>query len=197
MDELVLKIFTAGFGDEAEGWMNILIFIVVVVFYAVVGIIKASSQKSQEKQKQQSSRKPVRKIPRTTPTRDSSFKRSQKTLQARPQTRLPRTSHAPGPDKVLRSQVVESPEKLESTSMKSLEEVTHQDLPEFAGKPLLELDSMRLDHPERVAEAEEEGLSELDLNYADPDELVKAILHYEILGPPVSLRDPPHRNSVF
>lgn len=30
----------------------------------------------------------------------------------------------------------------------------------------------------------------LDLDYAHPDELKKAILHYEILGKPVSLRQP-------
>jgi hypothetical protein len=37
---------------------------------------------------------------------------------------------------------------------------------------------------------ESKYLSEVLLDYADPDELRMAILHYEILGMPLSLRGP-------
>jgi hypothetical protein len=36
---------------------------------------------------------------------------------------------------------------------------------------------------------ETQHLSELLSDYADPEKLRRAILHYEILGPPLSLRD--------
>ena len=62
------------------------------------------------------------------------------------------------------------------------------DLPETTSKPLVELDQMRLGAPKRTTEMED--LPELTLDFTDPDELSKAILHYEILGPPVSLRNP-------
>ena len=44
---------------------------------------------------------------------------------------------------------------------------------------------------EDMAEAvESKYLSEVLLDYVEPDELRMAILHYEILGRPLSLRDP-------
>jgi hypothetical protein len=63
-----------------------------------------------------------------------------------------------------------------------------RELPQFTSKAVKELDDKRLARPARLAPAE--YLSELGLDFADPDELRRAILHYEILGKPLSLRDP-------
>ncbi len=195
MDKFLLNVFTAGPGDDADGWMNILLFVVLAVFWAVGGIIKAASQKNKGKQTQQPPRKPVRKTPTTTRTRASSPERSSRRPQARPQTQ-PRVSRAPELDKVLRSKIFESSGKVESASAEYHEKRIPEDIPEFTSKPLVELDSMRPDRPQRTTEPEEER-SELDLNYADADELMKAILHIEILGSPVSLRDPSRQNTGF
>ena len=195
MDGFVLNIFTAGSGDDAEGWMNILLFVVLAVFWAVGGIIKAASQKKENKQKQQPPRKPVRKTPSSVQTRASSSERPSRTPQVRPQTQ-PRVSRAPELAKVLRSKIFESSGELESASAKLHEKLIPQNIPALASKPLVELDSMRPDRPQRKTEPEEE-LSELDFNYADADELMKAILHIEILGSPVSLRDPSRQNTGF
>ena len=62
-----------------------------------------------------------------------------------------------------------------------------EDLPEFTTKAVERLVGKR----KGMAEVpESKYLSEVLLDYADPDELRMAILHYEILGRPLSLRDP-------
>jgi hypothetical protein len=65
----------------------------------------------------------------------------------------------------------------------------------LTSSPFKELERIHLDTPEKKLESED--LPELVLDYTDPDELSKAILHYEILGPPVSLRNPSHQNIGF
>lgn len=193
----------AGPGDDVEGWMNILLFIVVGVFWVVGSIIKVSSQKKQTNQKQQPpqhkpARKPIRKTSRTTQARVPSPERPPRPPLAESQKK-PHLSRVPELDQVLRSKVDELSKKFESTQTKPpkpkpVEEIIPHDIPDFTSKPLVELDSMRLDRKKRTTDLEE-GFPEIDLNYEDPDELAKAILHFEILGLPVSLRDPSHQNT--
>ncbi len=61
-------------------------------------------------------------------------------------------------------------------------------LPEFTSKTVEGLVGKRKVMAEEVPKSK--YLSEVLLDYADPDELRMAILHYEILGRPLSLRDP-------
>jgi hypothetical protein len=63
-----------------------------------------------------------------------------------------------------------------------------QQLPDFTSKTVKELDDKRVAIPAKLPQAKH--LAELRLDYADPEELRRAILHYEILGKPLSLRDP-------
>ncbi|MHC4174448.1 MAG: hypothetical protein ACYTBX_04915 [Planctomycetota bacterium] len=63
-----------------------------------------------------------------------------------------------------------------------------EELPEFTSKAVKGLGALRGGIPGEVPEAEH--LPEILSDYADPDELRRAILHYEILGRPLSLRDP-------
>jgi len=60
-------------------------------------------------------------------------------------------------------------------------------LPKFTGNGIKGLEDKQVPVPLKVPEVE--YLSELLLDYADPEELRRAILHYEILGRPLSLRD--------
>lgn len=195
MDILLSQLILAGPGDDSDGWMNILLVLVLAVFWIVSGIIKATSQKPQDSQKKQPPmRKPVRKVPPPTTARGPSG-RPTKTVQARPQPRPRPATPAIEAGKVLRSKTVQARRKLESPPSKPQVGPILQDLPEFASKPLIELDHMRLGVPDQTTEAED--LPELVLDFADPDELIKAILHYEILGPPVSLRNPSNQITVF
>jgi hypothetical protein len=61
-----------------------------------------------------------------------------------------------------------------------------QKLPEFTSEAIEKLEDKRVPIPTQVTPSE--YLSELLLDYSDPEELRRAILHYEILGKPLSLR---------
>jgi len=66
-----------------------------------------------------------------------------------------------------------------------------EELPEFTSKAVKGLEARRGAIPAEMAEAEH--LPEILSDYDDPEELRRAILHYEILGRPLSLRDPSGR----
>jgi len=66
-----------------------------------------------------------------------------------------------------------------------------QGLPEFTSKAFKGLGARRGAIPAEMPG--EEHLPEILSDYADPEELRRAILHYEILGRPLSLRDPSGR----
>jgi len=61
-------------------------------------------------------------------------------------------------------------------------------LPEFTGAAIKELGEQRDDISVEMPAAD--YLSDISSDYADPDELRRAILHYEIVGRPLSLRAP-------
>jgi len=66
-----------------------------------------------------------------------------------------------------------------------------EELPELTSKAIKGLETRRGVIPAEMAEVEH--LPEILSDYADPEELRRAILHYEILGRPLSLRDPSGR----
>jgi len=63
-----------------------------------------------------------------------------------------------------------------------------EESPESTSKAVKKLATRRAGVPAEVPEAEH--LPEILSDYDDPEELRRAILHYEILGRPLSLRDP-------
>ncbi|GAF93489.1 unnamed protein product [marine sediment metagenome] len=63
-----------------------------------------------------------------------------------------------------------------------------QELPEFTTKAIKEVVAKRFTAPAEIPQAKH--LAEILLDYSDPDDLKRAILHYEILGKPLSLRGP-------
>jgi len=193
MKFLLAQLIPAGPGGDGEGWMNILFVVVLAVFWVVGGIIKATSKKPQDRRSQPPPRKPAGKIPSPAGTRESSD-RPTRTTQPRVQPRPRQAAQAAHLDKTLRSKIVEAARTSESSLVKPQEGSILKDFPEFTSKPLTELGPMHLDTPQRTREVED--LPDLVLDYSDPDELSKAILQYEILGPPVSLR-PSHQITGF
>jgi hypothetical protein len=63
-----------------------------------------------------------------------------------------------------------------------------QKLPEFTTKAIREVGAKRVRAPAEIPQSKH--LSEILSDYSDPEELRRAILHYEILGRPLSLRGP-------
>ncbi len=206
MGDLLAQIILAGRSDDAEGWMNILIVIVLAVFWAIGGIIKAKAKKPGGRDEQLPG-KPARKPPtHSREAREQMLRQLQRPAdsaqgqrqQPRPAARQPRLKFAD-----LRAAVqkfaVEAEQAFQPQSGKPTPELEPAlTEPQIKAervelKPISKtvkgLQDKRASEPAQMPESE--YLSELLTDYADPEELRRAILHYEILGRPLSLRDQP------
>ncbi len=201
--------------NDPGGWMNILILVIIAAVYGLGAIIKTKGKKSQEQVDEELSSKPARK-PATggrgvleqfinelrglaEPTQDRESrppaqpahrqiahpqpavrKYAAEAKQAgRVQSRTPPTKYKlsiPAP------QIQPDFEELQEI------ETSLEALPEFTTKTVKGLVSKGKGMADKVPESK--YLSEVLLDYADPEDLRMAILHYEILGRPLSLRDP-------
>jgi hypothetical protein len=206
MDYFLLQIILARRNDDAEGWMNILIVVVLAVFWAIGGIIKAKANKPGAKD-EQTPLKPARKPPvHSREAREQMLRRLQRpagsaqgqSQKPRPATQQPRMKFA-DLQAAVRKFAAEAEQAFQPQSEKPAPE---PELPltdpqvkpervkttEPVSKTLKGLKDKQASEPEQIPESE--YLSELLTDYADPEELRRAILHYEILGKPLSLRDP-------
>jgi len=207
MDDLLLQIILARRNDDTEGWMNILIVIVLAVFWAIGGIIKAKANKPGAPE-EQSPGKPVRKPPlHSRQAREQMLSRLQRAAgSAQGQSQQP-GSAAQQPrmkfsdlQAAVRKFAVEAEQAFQPQSGKKMPVLKPvltepQNPPKAAeytepiGKTVNRLQDKLVSEPEQMPESE--YLSELLTDYADPDQLRRAILHYEILGKPLSMRDSP------
>ena len=170
--------------SEGIGWMRILIFVVMGVLWAIGGIAKARANKAdqQDQDQDQPSRKPGFKPPPKAPK--TSYQKVQSPLISRPAHEHPRPQIRPPHREVMRPQ----PAAQKFTTKK--EQVNRpQDLekfPEFTSESVKKLGDKRIAIAAETTQAK--YLAEILSDYADPDNLRRAILHYEILGKPLSLR---------
>ena len=205
MDGLLLQIILARRNDELEGWMQILVYIVFAILFLVSGIIKAKANKSQTSDKGNLARKPPRKpTVHSREAREQMLKRLERPSdssqgqrqQPRPATQKPRLKFA-DLQAAVRKFAVEAEQAFQATTKEptpelkpALKEPTIKaetvELTEPIVKTVKGLQDKQVPKPAQTPESE--YLSELLTDYADPDELRRAILHYEILGKPLSLR---------
>jgi len=234
MNELLAQIILARRDGGPEGWMNILVVVVIAVVYGLSAIIKAKTKKPAEKEEKEGplGRKPGSKLKEIAErfqkelselSRDRMYEPPQraKGLQKESfqQARRPAGPAAPGPrpyrpgvqqprPKVAAAPravekfapEAEQPRRLQTTKPLAEPELSlpsskvqpeFEELPEFTRKAVKKLGARRGAIPAEVPEAEH--LPEILSDYDDPEELRRAILHYEILGRPLSLRDPSGR----
>jgi hypothetical protein len=169
------QVLAARNSDEKDtGWMQILVFVILSVFYALGSIVKARANKTAPKGKEQIPRKPARK-----PT--------ERTIDLQSLKQLWRSARAT-PGSQPRPQVQPKLEELpEFTAEMALA------IPATVKKDV-RLSSVEAPEGMRVAMPTEiplaTYLSEILSDYDDPEKLRRAILHYEILGKPMSLRKP-------
>lgn len=207
MDDLLLQLIPAGRSDDAEGWMNILIVVVLAVFWAIGGIIKAKAKKPGGPDEQLPG-KAVRKPPvHSREAREQMLSRLQRPAgsaqgqrqQPRPAAEKPRMKFA-DLQAAVRKFAVEAEQAFQPQSGKPtpvLKPVLTEpqnppktvELMETTVKTAKRPQDKLVSEPEQMPESE--YLSELLTDYADPEQLRRAILHYEILGRPLSLRDLP------
>jgi hypothetical protein len=181
--------------DDGDGWMNILVVVVMAVIWMVGAIVKSTKTKPGEKQ--QPSRKP--------PAHSRGVQQQMPERAQRPAG--PPQRPGPAPDAPKRRTTLadlrEAARKFATEAEQAFQVQTAKPRPpEQVAKPHIQPEITP--HIEPVTEpikglgdlqpaAAEmpatQHLSELLSDYADPDKLRRAILHYEILGPPLSLRD--------
>lgn len=207
MNTFLAQLILARRSEDAEKWMNILFVVVLAVFWALGGILKARAGKARRGDAGKSPRRPVRQPPAQLRTA-----REQLLRQAGPPVgQAERPPYRPGLGQArtrlaeLRAAAQKFAAEAEQAFRVQIEQPA-QEVPPAMHRPtsrpeprdLLEsfakLPTATASQPENLPPPEEtlpsEYLSELLSAYADPDHLRRAILHYEILGKPLSLRDP-------
>jgi len=210
MKFLLAQIILAARKGDAESWMNILFIVAIVVFYAVANIVKARANKSNGEQGEE---RPVRRPADAAREKGEAVQRRAYEQAQRPPTR-PLNKIQPRPqawparrevgrprpavqklatkteqDLLLKDLELQEIQKLSVPSMELQSSV--EKLPKFIGEPIKGLEGKQIGVPVETVRAR--YLAELSLDYADPEKLRKAILHYEILGRPLSLRKPSDR----
>jgi len=207
MSELLAQIILAGRSDDAEGWMNILFVVVLAVFWAIAGIVKAKAKKSGGPDEQlpgKSARKPPL---HSREARQQMLKQLQrpadsaqgKRQQPRPAVQQPRIKFADlqaavrkfavEAEQAFQPQSGKKPPALKPVLTEPPKSTKTAEFTEPISKIAKGLQDKRAYEPEQMPESE--YLSELLLDYTNPEKLRRAILHYEILGKPLSLRDYP------
>lgn len=207
MNDLLLQIILARRNDEVEGWMQILVFIVLAAFWLIGGIIKAKANKSGTGSNGNLPRKPLRKPPvHSREAREQMLKQLERSAgsgqgqrqQPRPAEQKPRMKFsdlqaavrkfAVEAEQAFQVNPKEPTPELKPALAEPNVETERMELPEIPITSVKGLQDKRALEPEQMPESE--YLSELLTDYADPEELRRAILHYEILGKPLSLRNP-------
>ncbi len=197
MEPIFAQIILAQRNVDDEGWINILVVIVMAAIWMIGGILKARKGRPDEQQRQ-APRRPAHRP--SAPGRDprQQPQRPAGPAQRRPAARQVRTKF--GDLRVAAKQLVAEAEQafqVQTTEPKPKPQHSaskQQIQPEpaegrdFTGTTVKGLAGKR-DTP-TAATPEVQYLPELLQDYADPDNLRRAILHYEILGKPLSLRDP-------
>jgi len=218
MNYSLAQIILAAQSRDAGSWMNILVLVLVAAVYGLATILKAKrgGKEQEQAQDRKPQRKPkggrglleqfVREIQRAVePTEDRESRPAARTtpkqvarLQPAPTVR----KYAAEAKQLSRSKPIIPPAKPKRLGLElsmpapqvqpEFEEFPElqtgiEDLPEFTSKAVERLVGKR----KGIAEVpESKYLSEVLADFTDPEDLRMAILHYEILGRPLSLRDP-------
>lgn len=175
---------------DVEGWTDILVIIVLVVFWAVGSIVKA---RARAKAKSDGLRAPDRRDqPRRRATPVPSDGSRGRQIQHHPRIRPPRRKVVRPAHAAVRLQIIKPPQQAELTSLTPPQTGIKEGL-ESVGKPLKKLEDklpgLSAKTAQTVPAAELAEPEPAVLDFGDPDELKRAVLHYEILGKPISLRD--------
>jgi len=192
MNILLAQLIQARRNEDLDGWMNILFVVVLAVFWALGGILKA--RKSAQGQQKTPSARP----------RQHLLKRSER--YAAPAARRPvrpgagqardvlaewraaARKFAAEAEQAFRVQTAEPPPVPQHVLREPETRPVTPESPVFAAR--LPVTAEEPVAPGPLKTPPEEYLDEILSDYADSNQLRRAILHYEILGRPLALRDP-------
>jgi hypothetical protein len=181
---------------DMEQWMNILFFVAIAAFYAIGSVLKARANKSakQRQAKRQPGVKPVERAPlrqpvKNTPPPATVKKPAYPQAPARPVARPRPVMRKPVPRKpAAPPKAVKPPGRAEPLTTVTSVKTELEGLRELPKKTVEQLDVGRLGLAAEKKEKEPVIIEEPLLALDDPDSLRKAILYYEIIGKPVSMR---------
>lgn len=213
MDYSLAQIIVIARGND-EGWMNILVLVVLAVIYGLGALIKAKGKKiddqTQEKQTRKTQRKPSaggRGILEQIFREIQQAAEGQSTQKSRPSSQATRKQTV-RPQASLRKYAAETKQARQNQSTSApakskLSKPTPQvqrDFGTFAELdkglrvlPKISTKAVSLSGKRKRIPTQAAGgsyLSEVLFDYEDPEKLKRAILYYEILGKPLALRDP-------
>jgi hypothetical protein len=152
--------------DDGGGWIQLLVFLFIVVFYGLGSILKSKGEKRQiEEQSRQ-------KRPGPPPKPHRAYQPAQGVQETQPRPRRPQTGRY-------------SPTRRPAKSSEQIPTALGN-LAEPVVKPIKPTKQVKLGSYEETPRLR---TAARDLfNLEDNEALKKAILHYEILGPPVGMR---------
>lgn len=186
MTELLTQIILAARDRETEpeGFMRLLVWLLVVAIWIVGGILKARANKARQQGAEQGEAKPR-------------FKPFGTTAPLKVPQQIRRAPHPVGPAAKARSYPQVKPPGREvarpATIAAKVSLTAESVFPDAAslGEPItrLQVDAKPIPLKPKYRPATTPSRQYLPV-LEDPDELKRAILHYEILGKPVALRDP-------
>ncbi|MGD2094462.1 MAG: hypothetical protein PVH77_05585 [Phycisphaerales bacterium] len=200
MNNIFAQIILGARGDGIEGWMDILILVFFAVVYGLGAILKSKKKKEKEEAQKLSPQEPAQKpakkglIEQIVSEIQNAVKEAQQGQKQKPAVKpAPKTQVAVRKYAAEAKQVTQTksaqPSKSKSTMPVPKRRSSFEKLPEL-GASIQGLPG-RGERIGVVSEAaESKYLSDVLSDYANPEELRRAILHYEILGRPLALRDP-------
>jgi hypothetical protein len=153
--------------DEDSGWMQLLVFVIMAVFWALGSIIKARKSKKTEFEEEEEQ-----------PEEAFSERMQQMSRQMGPQQKK---SVYPGP--AIKRDFAKAEKIPLSVSLKDYKESVTKSLTETEKKA--ERPDISSERPQPPA-----GI-DFAPNLEDPENLKRAVVYYEVLGKPLSLRDEP------
>jgi hypothetical protein len=187
--------------NDIEGWVQVLVFIMLAVFYVLGSILKARSKKAGQEGEEESAQRQIGKPSEGVKgLKSEAFQRPGRAprRQYRPEVQPPRRRAvraqpaarrlAVKVERATRPPTIKPREVPEVSPPRPQLEPKLEELPEFTSGLDKEMKAERLGIPAEIARVK--YLGEPLLDYSDPDKLRRAILHYEILGKPLSLRGP-------
>jgi hypothetical protein len=200
--DVFFPLFILAYPEDVDKWMNILFVVVLAVFWVLRGLFR-------EKIKEPDSKPTNQKQPSRKPVQRSSERARALWEQFLEQTRQPSESPSGKSDSREASPVskqsafIHTPENI----LKSKESLPSFNIPPSKSSIPDDLylnikrfpESTDISADDLIAESslispeisDEEYFPDLLIDYADSEELRRAILHYEILGKPLSLRTLP------
>jgi hypothetical protein len=191
MAELILQAVSGNLLLEGEdgGWMQLFVFVVVGVLYALGAIMRARKRKGGVEEEDESAGKPALPEPRTEPLRTIARPTQPQGTPVRPKSVLAAfveeiTRAARGELQVpplQQSPPVPRMPQIQTETVELRKKRTGDGIAAIQPKPLA---------VQAKQHAQTDDLPLIAPELGGPDDLARAILHYEILGKPVSLRDP-------